>query len=827
MKNKNKNMTFISLQKFDRISYINKSLNKKYFINNTIYGKYIIESLLYEEKNKYVSRFKEYLIIDETAEFFKRYYNFKESLERLTKFFNFYTKYSKLFPNYIPLIESKYIYKNIHKKQNIIDLQLNETQIKENQQYIMKNNESKNNTIFNSEILESIAKNTENFKSSIFGIDINETNEKSDNSFIEYENIINSISKYELESKNKNKEKNIVKYGKNLKNIIINNYYYNNSSVLTKQNTISLINSYQQKSYINEKMFSFLSCYILLGLKKRRKKSNLKNNINSSKTFKNLKSCCLIKKNDNKNRNCNNKYKHTSKDTNSLSNTSKNKRIKFKINKSLNYLFNNKINYSNNNIIYYNLSKNNIKKCKKIIPYISKVEPSQNKKLMKGLTRLYNIKYNKYHTNMLSNKSSFNNSNKYIKINKKKKLNHSFLKKMFFNKTKCLTDRTLNYVNKSNNKQIAKKSKNSENITLKQISNNTSRNNSDNSKAKNFIKYINKNKKIYSRKKNNRLDKSLYNRFHGNNKKYYLSNLTTINLSFHKNININSGNSKKSINNKKQLENYNAKTEREYLTKKQLKEFNIKKVIKIQNYFHNKISKLQKNQNQKNHIKSNNRIILRNNNEFLSDKSNATNSIIIKGNTTIDNKDKVNLKNSNNFIDKYKIKKNLFKYNNLNITLSLYNNLCSTDSSLSNSNNELKKNIRHKTSSEEREKNQKNYINIIDKSDKNIYYDNNIINNFKKPSVIKIKGIKIKNFNKIVNKEKSNSNSSKKNRKLIKESKKNLLKIPKKYKIKNLQLINHNIKKIKNLNIKVQKNNNVINSFFNNLTNSLTERNNL
>jgi len=46
---------------------------------------------------------------------------------RLAKVFNFYESYSKIFPNYIILPESKYLYKNIERKQKLIDeLQNNE-----------------------------------------------------------------------------------------------------------------------------------------------------------------------------------------------------------------------------------------------------------------------------------------------------------------------------------------------------------------------------------------------------------------------------------------------------------------------------------------------------------------------------------------------------------------------------------------------------------------------------------------------------------------------------------------------------------------------------
>ena len=78
--------------------------------------------------------------------------------------------------------------------------------------------------------------------------------------------------------------------------------------------------------------------------------------------------------------------------------------------------------------------------------------------------------------------------------------------------------------------------------------------------------------------------------------------------------------------------------------------------------------------------------------------------------------------------------------------------------------------------------NSKNSININESNfpkDNNIKMNSNKINNKKKSSVLKIKGIQIKNFNKIYNKEKSESNSSKKSIGISYKINKPLLKIPK------------------------------------------------
>ena len=107
------------------VSYIQKLLSKKYFVSRTTYQKTLIKNIIYDDKRRLVSVFKEQLIINDTSEYLKRYYRKKESFVRLKKYYHLYEEYSKLYPNYTPLVEAKYIYSNIHKKQKIIDLQQN------------------------------------------------------------------------------------------------------------------------------------------------------------------------------------------------------------------------------------------------------------------------------------------------------------------------------------------------------------------------------------------------------------------------------------------------------------------------------------------------------------------------------------------------------------------------------------------------------------------------------------------------------------------------------------------------------------------------------
>jgi hypothetical protein len=96
-------------------------LHTENMIKDHSYRKNIINDIIYNEKAHIVAVFKDYLIYDDTSEFLKRFYKVQESKSRLMKIFEFYDSYSKIFPNYTVMTEAKYIYKNIQRKQKMID----------------------------------------------------------------------------------------------------------------------------------------------------------------------------------------------------------------------------------------------------------------------------------------------------------------------------------------------------------------------------------------------------------------------------------------------------------------------------------------------------------------------------------------------------------------------------------------------------------------------------------------------------------------------------------------------------------------------------------
>ena len=86
------------------------------------YNSKLTSDIMYNEPRHIVSIFKDYLIFDDFSEYLKRGYRFQKSAERLPRIFQFYTKYSKVYPNYVAIPqESRFMFKNIERKQKLID----------------------------------------------------------------------------------------------------------------------------------------------------------------------------------------------------------------------------------------------------------------------------------------------------------------------------------------------------------------------------------------------------------------------------------------------------------------------------------------------------------------------------------------------------------------------------------------------------------------------------------------------------------------------------------------------------------------------------------
>ena len=276
---------------------------EKYNSNNELYNKYQVQMFLENANNHLISTFKDYLFYDDLTEFLSKFYKKRESSELLGQLYAYYEKSSYIFPNYTVLTEGKYVYKNIIKKQLLIDY-LEDIENKKKNNDLNRNKKefikpSNNEKIFDTQLYNNIIISNGNNNSNLnllFGINmkphirLNTKNNSKNNSkkFIENNSIIsikklikvinesytrsigtNTADDYikKKSINNMKKRKNIspkeisnsTNYNSNISNINVNSMFRidknlqvsNNNISNNNQNNnrhISNINSYMQKN---------------------------------------------------------------------------------------------------------------------------------------------------------------------------------------------------------------------------------------------------------------------------------------------------------------------------------------------------------------------------------------------------------------------------------------------------------------------------------------------------------------------------------------------------------------------------------------------------
>lgn len=96
-------------------------LIKKYTSFQYSFSLLCINNLISKEKCEIVAKFKDFLIYDDATEFLNTFVPLNDIYPKLKQIVNFYNCYSRIFPNYIILPENDFIYKNIRKKQKLIN----------------------------------------------------------------------------------------------------------------------------------------------------------------------------------------------------------------------------------------------------------------------------------------------------------------------------------------------------------------------------------------------------------------------------------------------------------------------------------------------------------------------------------------------------------------------------------------------------------------------------------------------------------------------------------------------------------------------------------
>ena len=267
-KNKNHNSTnSLVLRIIEHMSFI--KLSAKYSAKSYTYSNIIINKIILNQKCSLLSKYKDFTLFNKEKEYLHRFYSKYELFLRLKKVCEFYEKYSKIFPNYICLHESKYIYKNIRRKQKMIDAV---NQIK----YENKKDDQvdKDNKCFDNEI----------FKGALFTNEVNKEIEKEnilnnpncqnqnidDTLFTQNSNsfyIKNDICNPNKNPNNKNKKKELgIK-----SNFFMDSFVTNNESNRSLYNIMDVLNG--NKIYVND---------LKLILNNENENSNNIQNINSN-----------------------------------------------------------------------------------------------------------------------------------------------------------------------------------------------------------------------------------------------------------------------------------------------------------------------------------------------------------------------------------------------------------------------------------------------------------------------------------------------------------------------------------------------------------------
>ena len=331
---------------------------EKYNTTPSFYEKFQILLLMENANTHLVSVFKDYLLFDDMTEFFKEYYISKDIYPRLKTIFDYYESSSYLFPNYTAIDEGKYIYRNIIRKQKLIDY-LEDLEDKKKEKEEKRKNRKKQNQneesssyieVFDTKVYDNIRKETGN-DSKINELFCVENRENSD----DYDSFA-SIAKLTEIIKEKDKEINKVKKENNINFNINNNSNKknNNNNNSNKEHSYNLNNKYNGIG-IETKIFV-----------SRRININQTNNNNNKKYLKKPENISI-------NNFINNNYSSSSNSTkkkikgnasgkfkNIITDPNKNIDINKKVNTASN-MISNKNGYKKNNIIIniINNNKNN------------------------------------------------------------------------------------------------------------------------------------------------------------------------------------------------------------------------------------------------------------------------------------------------------------------------------------------------------------------------------------------------------------------------------------------------------------------------------------
>ena len=380
---------------------------QKFYSDDAYYNIMKIDEIINNEKSHLVAEFKDFLVLGDTGEFILKYYNKKETQKIYKQILDYYNENLFIFPNYVALHESKYIYNNIQKKQKIIDIQ---EELNDNKKEKKTDDKNEKNKVFSVKEIESILNETDTSGiKQYFGLSENNTENGIDKNEKQILELIDKINVME-------------------KNISINK---ENKSIKQEEKNVNISNGNNQNNSKEKKVYKINKKEKII--KGRNEKINI---FGSDK----VKSISDMKGSENK----------TIKQSSSNSQPN----LYFKNNKSLKSVFMNSINEKNNS------KEKSVKSKEKMMEKDKKINEvlPQNKKRV--IENLYNKDNKKLFNKIMNNTKNFslfqdnieNLNNGMNKSNNKIKINKSILKEIgdYKNKSKP------NLVSSVNNKTYKK-----------------------------------------------------------------------------------------------------------------------------------------------------------------------------------------------------------------------------------------------------------------------------------------------------------------------------------------------------------------------------------
>ena len=184
----------------------------KFYNDDAYYNIIKIDEIINNEKSHLVAEFKDFLVMGDTGEFILKYYKKRDTKKIYKQILDYYNENLFIFPNYVVLHESKYIYNNIQKKQKIIDIQeeLNDNKKENANNKKDKNTDKDSNPVFSVKEIDSILNetNTSGIKK-YFGITEDNTENGIDKNEIQILQLVDQINVLEKSNIEKQKaEKN-------------------------------------------------------------------------------------------------------------------------------------------------------------------------------------------------------------------------------------------------------------------------------------------------------------------------------------------------------------------------------------------------------------------------------------------------------------------------------------------------------------------------------------------------------------------------------------------------------------------------------------------